>query len=63
MTPMRVIGGSAKGRKLKLVSGLSTRPITDRVKESLFNIIRMDGIIRKNAKTSIGEFVEVKKKT
>jgi len=42
MTPMRVIGGSAKGRKLKLVSGLSTRPITDRVKESLFNIIRMD---------------------
>lgn len=42
MTPMRVIGGTAKGRKLKLVSGLSTRPITDKVKESLFNIIRMD---------------------
>ena len=42
MTPMRVIGGSAKGRKLKMVAGLSTRPITDRVKESLFNIIRMD---------------------
>jgi 16S rRNA (guanine(966)-N(2))-methyltransferase RsmD len=36
---MRVISGSAKGRKLQSVPGDSTRPITDRVKESLFNII------------------------
>ena len=36
---MRVISGSAKGRKLGSVPGDSTRPITDRVKESLFNII------------------------
>lgn len=36
---MRVISGSAKGRKLAAVPGDSTRPITDRVKESLFNII------------------------
>lgn len=36
---MRVISGSAKGRRLKSVPGESTRPITDRVKESLFNII------------------------
>lgn len=36
---MRVISGSAKGRKLASVPGDSTRPITDRVKESLFNII------------------------
>ncbi len=36
---MRVISGSAKGRKLKSVPGDSIRPITDRVKESLFNII------------------------
>lgn len=42
MTPMRIIGGRAKGRKLKLVPGLNTRPITDRVKESLFNILQMD---------------------
>lgn len=42
MSPMRVIAGKAKGRKLRLVPGLSTRPITDRVKESLFNILRMD---------------------
>ena len=36
---MRVISGSAKGRKLAAVPGDTTRPITDRVKESLFNII------------------------
>lgn len=37
--PIRVIAGTAKGRKLKLVPGESTRPIMDRVKESLFNIL------------------------
>jgi len=37
--PIRVISGTAKGRKLKLVPGDSTRPIMDRVKEALFNII------------------------
>jgi 16S rRNA (guanine966-N2)-methyltransferase len=35
----RVIAGLAKGRKLKLVPGESTRPIMDRVKEALFSII------------------------
>ena len=38
----RVIAGTAKGRKLKLVSGTSTRPIMDRVKEALFSIIGWD---------------------
>jgi 16S rRNA (guanine966-N2)-methyltransferase len=37
--PIRIIAGTAKGRKLKLVPGDTTRPIMDRVKESLFNII------------------------
>lgn len=37
---MRVISGSAKGRKLKSVPGETTRPILDRVKENLFNILR-----------------------
>jgi 16S rRNA (guanine966-N2)-methyltransferase len=37
---MRVISGKAKGRRLKKVPGDSTRPIMDRVKESLFNILR-----------------------
>lgn len=35
----RVISGKAKGRRLKLVPGDTTRPIMDRVKESLFNIL------------------------
>ncbi len=36
---LRVIGGKAKGRKLKPVPGDSTRPIRDMVKEALFNIL------------------------
>ncbi len=36
---MRVISGKAKGRKLKKVPGCGTRPIMDRVKENLFNIL------------------------
>lgn len=38
----RVIAGSAKGQRLELVPGDSTRPITDKVKESLFNIINQN---------------------
>jgi 16S rRNA (guanine(966)-N(2))-methyltransferase RsmD len=36
---MRVIAGQAKGIQLKAVPGSGTRPITDRVKEALFNIL------------------------
>lgn len=36
---MRVISGSARGRKLVSPEGFDTRPTTDRVKESIFNII------------------------
>ena len=39
---MRVISGKAKGRRLASVPGDTTRPITDRVKESLFNILGAD---------------------
>lgn len=39
---MRVIAGIAKGLQLNSVPGKSTRPITDRVKEALFNIIGPD---------------------
>jgi 16S rRNA (guanine966-N2)-methyltransferase len=39
---MRVISGTAKGRHLQAVPGDSTRPITDRVKEALFNILGAD---------------------
>jgi 16S rRNA (guanine(966)-N(2))-methyltransferase RsmD len=37
---MRVVGGSAKGTKLLLVPGQGTRPILDRVKTGLFDILR-----------------------
>lgn len=36
---MRVIAGTAKGRRLRGPETTCTRPITDRAKESLFNII------------------------
>lgn len=36
---MRIIAGTAKGRKLKAVPGDTTRPITDRAKEALFSIL------------------------
>lgn len=39
---MRVISGSARGRKLFTPPGMQTRPTTDRVKESIFNIIQMN---------------------
>ncbi|MAS34649.1 MAG: 16S rRNA (guanine(966)-N(2))-methyltransferase RsmD [Anaerolineaceae bacterium] len=36
---MRVIAGTAKGRRLKLVPGDTTRPVMDRVKEAFFSIL------------------------
>ena len=39
---MRVITGSARGRRLKELEGWETRPTTDRVKESLFSVIQFD---------------------
>jgi len=41
---LRVIAGKAKGRHLKSVPGDTTRPVTDRVKEALFNILAGDVI-------------------
>ncbi len=36
---MRVISGECKGRPLRAVPGKNTRPTTDKVKESIFNMI------------------------
>lgn len=36
---MRVIGGTAKRLQLKTLDGIETRPTTDRIKETLFNMI------------------------
>ena len=34
---IRVIAGSARGRRLKMVPGESSRPVMDRVKEACFS--------------------------
>lgn len=39
---MRVIAGSARRLLLKTVEGMDTRPTTDRIKETLFNMIQND---------------------
>lgn len=39
---MRVIAGSARSLPLKTVESMETRPTTDRIKETLFNMIQND---------------------
>lgn len=39
---MRVITGTARGRRLKTPDGMDIRPTTDNVKESIFNIVQFD---------------------
>ncbi|WP_257147625.1 16S rRNA (guanine(966)-N(2))-methyltransferase RsmD [Bacillus sp. es.036] len=39
MREMRIIAGECKGRQIKPVPGTSTRPTTDKVRESIYNII------------------------
>ena len=41
---MRVISGTAKGRQLKGPPGAGTRPMTDRLKTSLFDTLVPYGI-------------------
>src|SRR5438477_4447271 len=46
MTGLRIIGGAFKGRRLAAPGGLATRPLPDRVKQSLFDWLgqRLDGL-------------------
>lgn len=39
---MRVIAGKARHLKLKTIEGIATRPTTDRIKETLFNILAFE---------------------
>lgn len=39
---MRVIAGKARRLPLKTIEGLDTRPTTDRIKETLFNMLKFD---------------------
>lgn len=42
MSELRIIGGKARGKRIRSVPGDTTRPITDKVREALFNIIGPD---------------------
>ena len=39
---MRIISGTAKGRKLKTLAGDNVRPTSDKVKEAIFSAIQFD---------------------
>ena len=39
---MRIIGGAHRSRRLAAPEGLATRPMTDRVRENLFNLLGQD---------------------
>ena len=39
---MSIIAGTARSLPLKTVEGMDTRPTTDRIKETLFNILQQD---------------------
>ena len=39
---MRIIAGTARSLPLKTVEGMGTRPTTDRIKETLFNMLQSD---------------------
>lgn len=48
---MRIVGGNFRGRTIKAPPGLSTRPTTDRTRESLFNILaHRDGLSLEGAR-------------
>lgn len=39
---MRIIAGTARSLPLKTIEGMDTRPTTDKIKETLFNILQRD---------------------
>lgn len=46
---MRVVAGSARGRRLQAPAGLSVRPTSDRVRESVFNMLVSLDVVRGSA--------------
>lgn len=40
---VRIISGTARGRRLKVPPGRNTRPTSDRLREALFNILQVEG--------------------
>ena len=50
---MRIISGKYKGKKILFPNKLITRPLRDRVKESIFNILQHSNKVEFNFKNSI----------
>ena len=44
---MRVIAGSARRLLLKTIEGMDTRPTTDRIKETLFNMLNTQDVYKR----------------
>ena len=42
---MRIISGKLKGKSLKFIKNLNTRPLKDSVKENIFNILEHSNLI------------------
>ena len=55
---LRIIGGEWKGRRIEAPPGLDTRPLTDRIKQSLFDWLgqRLDGQTVADACAGSGSF-------
>ncbi len=49
---MRIISGKLKGKTISFLKSLTTRPLKDSVKESIFNIITHSNLININLKNS-----------
>ena len=49
---MRIIGGDLKGKKLLIPLDKSTRPLRDRVREYIFNILNHSSNVSKNVNNS-----------
>ena len=50
---MRIIGGNFRGKKLFLPDNKNTRPLKDRVKESIFNLIQHSNKIKIDIENSL----------
>ena len=50
---MRIISGSLKGKKIKYLKNLVTRPLKDTVKENIFNILQHSNKIKIDLNKSV----------
>ena len=49
---MRIISGKLKGKSICFIKSLTTRPLKDSVKESIFNILNHSNLLNVNLKNS-----------